>query len=69
MPACNDQLRQLRLEAGLSKSKLAQAADMDRGTVSHAENGNSVSEVTIPRLAKALSIKLGRKVEANEITA
>lgn len=69
MPACNALLRELRLEAGLSKSKLAQAADVDRGTVSHAETGNKVSDVTVSRIAKALTHKLGRKVDTSEITA
>lgn len=67
MPACTARLRDLRLEAGLSQSKLAQAADLDRTTVSHAEQGLDVSDLTVSKIVKALSVKLGRKVEADEI--
>lgn len=69
MPACKANLRELRLQAGLSQSKLAQAADLDRTTVSHAEQGLEVSDLTISKIVKALSARLDSKVEAADIRA
>lgn len=59
-------LKQLRLEAGLSQNRLAREANLDRGTVSSAENGNSINEVTASKLAKALSKVLERRVDIGE---
>lgn len=60
-------LKSLRLKAGLSQSKFARIADLDRGTVEKAESGKSVSELTVAKLAKALSVSLKEDVTAEEL--
>lgn len=61
-------LHKLRLEAGLSQSKLARLADLDRKTVSDVENGrNTPQEVTFAKLASALSKMLKREITAENI--
>jgi len=61
-------LLKLRLEAGLSQSKLARAADLDRKTVSDVENGrNTPQDVTFAKLAKALTKILDREITAEHI--
>jgi len=64
MPQCNGDLKRLRLEAGLSQNKLARAADLDRTTISSAERGGDVTDLTISKLATALSKALGTQVLA-----
>ena len=59
-------VRQLRFEAGLSQSMLAKISNLDRTTVSKAENGLAVSEETILRLQNVLSEVLGRTVNLRE---
>lgn len=68
MATCTDKLKQLRLEAKLSQNKLARKADLDRTTVSNAESGKDVSEITLSKLASALTDALGRKIEASSFS-
>ena len=67
MPACSARLKDLRIEAGLSQSRLARAADVDRGTVVNAEAGKRISDLSAAKLAKALSSGIGRKIPVSEI--
>ena len=61
-------LNKLRLEAGLSQSKLARLANLDRKTVSDVENGRNIpQDVTFAKLAKALSQVLGREITTEYI--
>lgn len=67
MPQMTRELRSYRLRAKLSQSKLARVSDLDRTTVSNAENGKEVSELTMYKLAEALSNSLGGDVSVDEI--
>lgn len=58
----NNRVKNLRLEAGLSQNQLARKANLDRGTVSAAESGKDLQELSISKLERALSEELGRKV-------
>lgn len=69
MPACNQKLKTLRLEAKLSQNKLAQRADLDRGTVSAAERGGDVTEITVSKLAAALTKALRREIKLDDLVA
>lgn len=60
-------LKSLRLEAGVSVSKIARHCDLDRGTVAAAEAGRPVAELTGAKIAKGLSALLNRRVEVEEI--
>ncbi len=60
-------IKNLRLEAGLSQNQLSRKADLDRGTISAAENGKDVQDVTVAKIATALSTALGRKVKTDDI--
>ncbi|MDF1671579.1 MAG: helix-turn-helix transcriptional regulator [Roseovarius sp.] len=62
-------LKALRLQAGLSKSKFARLADLDRGTVEKAESGNDVSELTGAKLVNALSASLEADVTIEDLKA
>jgi transcriptional regulator with XRE-family HTH domain len=61
-------IKKLRLEAGVSQSQLARKADLDRGTVASAENGGSASELTLSKIAKALTHFLGTHVDVNQLS-
>ena len=61
MPQCNGQLKTLRLQAKLSQNGLARKSELDRTTVSNAERGREVSELTVSKLASALSGELGQE--------
>jgi DNA-binding XRE family transcriptional regulator len=60
-------IKNLRLEAKLSLNHLARLADLDRATVSKAEKGGVVSELTIHKMASALSQELGRPLSPDEL--
>lgn len=62
MPNCNNSVKTLRLKAGLSQNGLSRLADLDRGTISKAENKIEVSELTVSKIASALSEKLGKEI-------
>lgn len=68
MPKCKPNLKQLRLEAKLSQNRLARHADLDRTTVSSAENGHEVSEITVSKLSSALTVALKREITDADIT-
>lgn len=60
MPKCMSKLKDLRIQAGLSQNALSRLANLDRGTISNAENGKDVQEVTISKMLKPISERLGR---------
>lgn len=60
-------IKTLRLEAKLSLNHLARLAELDRATVSKAEKGGVVSELTLHKMASALSQELGRTLNADEL--
>ena len=68
MPQCNGQLKKMRLQAGLSQSGFARKADLDRTTVSKAERGREISELTLSKLIFALSAALGQDIPEEQIT-
>ena len=68
MAKCNGDLKKLRLEAGWSQNKLARAADLDRTTISNAERGMDVSDLTLSKIVNALTEKLGKRVNQSRIT-
>ena len=67
MPRCNGELKKLRLEAGLSQNKLASRSDLDRATISSAERGGEVTDLTLSKLASALSKALNIAVPASRL--
>lgn len=64
---CNGKLKAYRMQAGLSQNKLARAADLERGTVSNAERGREVTDLTVAKIASALSTKLEKEVTLGEL--
>lgn len=62
-------IKALRLEARLSLSNLARLSDLDRATVSKAEKGNSVSELSMHKMAAALSQELERPLAPEDLVA
>lgn len=67
MAQCNGQLKTLRLQARLSQNGLARKADLDRTTVSNAERGMEVSELTFSKLTSTLSAELGQTIDQDQI--
>lgn len=57
--AKDSKLRSLRMSAGLSQNALARKADLDRATVSAAENQKNVSDLSLAKIATALSVSVG----------
>ena len=63
-------LRELRIEAGLSIVKLAALAGVDPATVQHAETGKTtMNRLTARALTAALSERLGRKITIDDLGA
>ncbi len=62
-------IKSLRLEAKLSMNHFARLADLDRATVSKAEKGGAVSELTLHKMAAALGRRLDRSLDADELVA
>lgn len=62
-------IKSLRLEAKLSVNQFARLADLDRATVSKAEKGCAVSELTLHKIAGALAGQLGRKLTADDLVS
>jgi DNA-binding XRE family transcriptional regulator len=60
-------LRQLRLEARLSSTKLARLADVDRQTVVRAESGVPVQDVKAYAIVTALGKVLGRDLRLEDV--
>ena len=67
MPKATVSLKKLRLEAGVSQNAMARLADIDRATLSSAESGKQVSELTIAKITSALSAKLNREISEVDI--
>ncbi|MQB22562.1 XRE family transcriptional regulator [Agrobacterium tumefaciens] len=67
MPRCSGELKNLRFRAKWSQNKLARAAELDRATVSKAENGDEVAELTVSKLCSALSTELGTEIGPQQI--
>lgn len=65
---CKERLRKLRIQAGLSQAKLARMADLDRTTVSNAENGKDVQELTVSKMLNALNEELKLEVSVEDVT-
>ena len=53
-----NRMKALRLKAGLSQNSLARKADLDRATVAGAENGRSVSDLSLSKIATALGVDM-----------
>ncbi|MEP4377976.1 MAG: helix-turn-helix transcriptional regulator [Alphaproteobacteria bacterium] len=68
LKTCNKLLKELRLEAKLSVNQMARKAEVDRATVSKAETGKRVQELSVVRLVAALSGELKRKVSIEEVS-
>ncbi len=62
-------IKSLRLEAKLSLNQFARLADLDRATVSKAEKGGAVSELTLHKIAAALGRQLDRSLDADELVS
>jgi predicted transcriptional regulator len=60
-------LKELRLQARLSVSKLARLADIDRQTVERAENGTAIQDVKAYAIVSALGQQLGRTIQLEEV--
>ena len=51
-----DELKRIRLEKGLSRSKLSENTDVSPKTIQRAENGKKVMHYCIEKIAKALGV-------------
>jgi len=60
-------LHELRIEAGLSINRLAQLADVDRNTVTRAEEGRPIQEVKAYAIVQAIARQLGRSIKLSEV--
>tara|TARA_B100000683_G_C12199637_1_gene436092 strand:+ start:251 stop:466 length:216 start_codon:yes stop_codon:yes gene_type:complete len=69
MPKCNGTLKRLRLDAKLSQNGLARKAELDRTTISNAERGAEVSELTLSKIISALRAELGKEVKEEQLLA
>lgn len=67
MPYCIANLKSLRLATGHSQNQFARVADLDRATVSAAENGREVTDLTVVKYAKALTELSGRATPPERI--
>ena len=52
-----DELKRIRLEKGLSRSKLSENTDVSPKTIQRAENGKKVMHYCIEKIAKAVRIE------------
>lgn len=68
MPIFSPRLKALRLEARLSQNRLARFADLDRGTLSKAEKGEEIADLTASKIISALSEHLKREIMLDEVT-
>lgn len=55
-------IRELRLEAQLSRSRLARLANLDRATVTKAETERPITDLSTAKIAIALSASLEREI-------
>lgn len=65
---CNRNLKTLRMTAGVSQNRLARISDLDRMTISRAENGNEIQELSAQKIANGLESALGRRVDISEFS-
>ena len=63
----DSKLKKLRLEAKVSQARLAGLAELDRGTISAAERGKPIQELTLSKLTDALSKLLGREIVDSDV--
>jgi len=60
-------LEDYRVECNWSKTEMARQANMDFNTFNKAMNGESISNRTADKLARAISTRLGRPVRVKDI--
>jgi transcriptional regulator with XRE-family HTH domain len=60
-------VRELRLEAGLSKQALGRRANVDAKTISRAEDGLPIQDVKAAAIVRALGEALGQKLTIEEV--
>jgi len=60
-------LKKLRLSLGLSQNQLARLSELDRGTISAAENNKNVSDLSKARIKAALIEKSGKPLEDKDL--
>lgn len=65
---CNGRLKSLRMQAGLSQARLGRLADLDRTTVSNAENGKDVQELTVSKMLNVLNAELNMSLTVDDVT-
>lgn len=51
----------------MSQNKFARVADLDRTTIASAEHGKDISELTVYKIANALSEVLGASVDPEHL--
>lgn len=62
-----ERIKKLRIEKKLTQDALAEMASLDQRTISHIENGHSLSMSTLESLVKALNIGTVEFFELNII--
>ena len=67
MPIANQHPKRLRLEAKLSQRRLAELSGVDARTISRFETGGKVSQLTVEKIARGLSMALGRDVSVEAL--
>jgi DNA-binding XRE family transcriptional regulator len=60
-------VRELRLEAGLSKQELGRQAKVDAKTIKRAEDGLPIQDVKAAAIVRALGEALGRKLTIEDV--
>lgn len=67
MPKCTPKLKEHRIKAGLSQNALSRLADLDRGTISNAENGKDVQELSISKMLRPIGERLGKEIDMSDV--
>ena len=67
MKKCNKTVKTLRLRAGLSQNALARLSVSRSVTISNAERGLDVSDLTLSKIATALSNRLEQEIDAEQL--
>lgn len=60
-------LKDLRVNAGLTRKMLSEKSGVDAGTISRVERGAKVGAVKAKAIADALSVALGREIMVTDI--
>ena len=60
-------VRELRLEAGLSKQALGRRANVDTKTISRAEDGLPIQDVKAAAIVRALGEALGQELKIEDV--